>query len=336
MKRSFLWIIPLAVFLLLLLVLVPNAMPVAEAEDLIKWYELEDLPVYQPVTLENPSPKPVPLGSSTPYAPHAEGFLPDDTGYVDSTISVRVEERHFEGVRDGKKVETNIQFTWIQIADPTQLRTATYRPYPSKSTAKASKIAQANQSVLAISGDWFMSEEKLKRGVVYRNGTQYREKDCGVYDALIIDMQGDFHILRHAKVEDFAPYSGTIMHSFVFGPALVIDGELVKIDRNDDRDDWVIRHNEGWHGAQRNVLCQMGELSYLVITSDGPEQNPPHGGFSIQEIARLAYDMGAIQAFNLDGGSSAWLVLGDKRINTRNTKNFRQVGDIIYFVTAEP
>ena len=50
----------------------------------------------------------------------------------------------------------------------------------------------------------------------------------------------------------------------------------------------------------------------------------------------LTYALGAKQAFNLDGGSSTWLVLNDERINTMNTKNFRIVQDILYFATAEP
>ncbi len=329
MKRNntLVWLIPLVILLLLIPFVVPSSLSVAGAEAADRDWDPAELPVYAPVELENPAPAPIPLDQPTLYAPHADAFLPDEAGYVDSTISVRVESHTY-----GK---TNVIFTWIQIADATQLRTATYKPFPSKKTAKASVIARQEKAVIAMNGDWFMAEEKLKRGVVYRNGVCYREKDCGVYDALIIDNAGDFHIIRHAAAEEVKAYEGNIMHSFVFGPALVMDGELVNIDRSDSQDDWVIRHNEGWHGAQRSVLCQMGPLSYLIITTDGPEQTKG-GGFSIAQIAQLAYDMGALQAYNMDGGSSAWLVLGGERINTRKTKNFRLVGDIVYFVTAEP
>ena len=81
----------------------------------------------------------------------------------------------------------------------------------------------------------------------------------------------------------------------------------------------------------------MGPLSYLVITAEGPEQSEG-GGFSTDQMARLAYDMGAQQAFNLDGGTSACLVLGGERLNALGNggKSNRAVGDMVYFVTLEP
>ena len=322
------WLIPLVLLLLLIPFLVPAAVPGAEAEEVQRVYSLDELPVYQPVTLENPSPDPIPLEGKNLYGPRADAFLPDDGGYVDSTLSVRVEERTL-----GK---TKVLFTWIQIADPTQLRTATFRPYPSAQEAYATSIAEREKSVLAISGDFFVGKEKGGRGVVWRNGKLLRKRDCGVYDSLVIDRAGDFHIIRHATVEQVGAFGDDIMHSFVFGPGLVIDGELTRFNLKDEQDDWIFRHIGGQKLAQRNVLCQMGPLSYLVITSEGPEQ-VKGAGFTIPEIAQLACDMGALQAYNLDGGSSTWLVLGTERIQNKGRPNKRRtIADIVYFATAEP
>ena len=41
---------------------------------------------------------------------------------------------------------------------------------------------------------------------------------------------------------------------------------------------------------------------------------------------------GVKHAYNLDGGNSATLMLGDQRINDPDHK-FRRVGDMIYFAT---
>lgn len=116
-KRILLWLIPTLILLLLVPFIVPSAIPYAGAEG-------ADLPAYTPVELANPNPAPLlPLPSAkdadpTPYAPHADGFTYDDaTGapvsYLDGTISVRVDKRV---VRD-----TNVFYTWIQIADPLSL-----------------------------------------------------------------------------------------------------------------------------------------------------------------------------------------------------------------------
>ena len=205
-KRILLWLIPTLILLLLVPFIVPSAIPYAGAEG-------ADLPAYTPVELANPNPAPLlPLPSAkdadpTPYAPHADGFTYDDaTGapvsYLDGTISVRVDKRV---VRD-----TNVFYTWIQIADPSQMRTQITRE------TSPVKLAQRLRSVAAINGDWYSGRAE---GTIYRNSVQLRDKPCkGRYDLLIIDDEGDFHILRRPDGTDaLAPYEGRILHSFLFG-----------------------------------------------------------------------------------------------------------------------
>ena len=301
----------------------------------------EELPEYEPVELENPDAEPLPMGEKkkdqvipAPYAPHAESFLPDREGYVDSTISVRIETRII--------MNTKVFFTFVQIADPSQLRTYSIRNGSVKDNAEKVK------SVLAVNGDWYTAKEKKGNGVIWRNGVRKRNVDHGIYDGLFIDRNGDFHILRHPKkgaVAD-APFADNIMHSFVFGPALVIDGEIVHLDgtpgfitgaKRNTTDEILARTVGSFKSTQRAALCQMGPLSYLIITTEGPEQSEG-GGFSTDQMARLAWDMGAQQAFNIDGGTSAQLVIGTERLNALGNggKSNRAVGDMIFFATAEP
>ena len=325
------WLIPLILLLLVLPFLVPNAIVDAGAEG-NDFYTLEELPKYEPVTLANPNPDPLPLGEIAPYAPKAENYLADNVGYADSTINVRVEVRTLRN--------TKVYFTFIQIADASQLRAALANPYPSTRWKKGPEIASGKNTVVAMNGDWFANKDNKGRGTIYRNGEFLRSKKSGIYDALIIDTSGDFHIIPHATEEDFAPYEGKILHSYCFPCALVIDGELMTFNRKDkDTDSLLAHHIEGWKHAQRSVLCQMGPLSYLIITAEGPDQSK-NGGLTIPEVARLAWDMGAKQAFNMDGGSSALLMLGGKRVNClvngKPPKNNRDMGDILYFATAEP
>ena len=360
-KRRLLWLIPLVILLLLIPLIVPSASMGAFAEDdleeitveevaggslmtddghPVEWTK-EDLPEYNPVDLAKPDPDPLPVGESkkntaipAPYAPHDDAFLPDQAGYVDSTISVRIETRTI--------MNTKVFFTFVQIADPSQLRTEVF-----SGEASVKDRAGRVKAVLAINGDWFKAKEKQGRGVIYRNGVLKRNVDFGYYDGLFIDTAGDFHILRHAKKGTVASadFGDSIVNSFVFGPALVIDGELVHLNtspgykktKETEVDDTLVRQIGSFKQTQRTVLCQMGPLSYLIITAEGPEQSEG-GGFSTDQMARMAWDMGAQQAFNLDGGSSAALVLGKERLNALGNggKSNRAIGDMIYFVTAEP
>ena len=186
-------------------------------------------------------------------------------------------------------------------------------------------MAERKRSVLAISGDYCVDRTQ---GVVIRNGRTLRRARATEWDCLIIDGHGDFHIYRAPVPNNYDDFDGEILQSFVFGPALVIDGVL-----QTDYTEMCMRLMGGYKKTQRQVLCQMDELSYLIITTEGPEQDD-EGGFTVSEIAQLAYEMGAQEAFNIDGGSSAWLVLGTRRINALRGRK-RPITDCIYFITGE-
>ena len=324
-KQTLVWLIPLILLLLLIPFIVPSSISVAGAE--------ADLPQYSPVILTNPHPgavptEEVPWNNQTRekvlYDPHADGFTRNENGlpcaYQDGTIYVRIDERVIQNTR--------VMFTWVQIADPSQFRAQFYTPYPSEGKKYATEYAKRDRAVLTMNGDYCVG---VRQGVVIRNGTEFRKVEPGRYDQLIVDDEGDFHILRAPTLSDFEPFYGSILHSFVFGPALVINGELVDIGTEHD----YVPNSTFKKKAQRQILCQMDKLSYLIITTEGPEQSKD-GGFSLYDAAQLAYDCGAKQAYTMDGGSSTWLVLGTDRINNLKGRNLRQITDVVYFVTAEP
>ncbi|MBQ8161581.1 MAG: phosphodiester glycosidase family protein [Clostridia bacterium] len=239
------------------------------------------------------------------------GYLPDDAGYMDGALSVRIEERTIRNTR--------VYFTFVDLSDVHQFRSATFRKYPSKDTGSVAYMAKRENAVLAINADWFT---KRKEGTVYRDGICVRDHANGVFDGLVVDDQGDFHILHRPDRKDYAAFEGRIWQSFVFGPGLVIDGEITE--------DFGVKTLSPNRRTQRQVICQMDHLSYLIITTEGPEQSRD-GGFTLKEMAEMAWEMGARQAYNMDGGSSVWLVLGDEKLNARGKK--LNVGDCLYFVS---
>ena len=325
-KKILTWLIPLILLLVLIPFIVPSALPDAGAEGF-------DVPDYEPVELTNTDPgtvptEEVPWGKKATrekviYGPHRNGFITNEKGknrgYMDGTISVKTDERTIEGTR--------VIFTWIQIADASQIRAQFSQPYPSEGDAYPDKLAERERWVAAISGD---SCTGIRAGTVIRNGVEYRKVDATRYDQLIIDRNGDFHIIKNPKASDLDAFEGNILHSFVFGPGLVIDGELQDIGKQKDYGSGITFRKK----AQRQVICQMDTLSYLVITTEGPEQSK-NGGFTMYTLAKLAYECGAVNAYNLDGGCTTWLMLGADRVNNTNGRNLRPITDLIFFVTAE-
>lgn len=324
-KKHLLWLIPLILLLLLIPFIVPTSLPDAEAEE-------AEIPEYAPVELANPDPGPVPTKEEdwkkttrekVTTSPKGKCYLRDRDGnlcgYLDGTISVKIDIRTIQGTR--------VFFTWIQIADPSQFRAQFSSPYPSTSETNCDKLAGRENSVLAINGDSCLG---IKAGVVYRNGTEYRTVTGEQYDQLIVDKNGDFHILRNPSLDEIAAYEGNILHSFVFGPALVVDGVAEDLRANRNFGPGITLRKK----AQRQVLCQMDTLSYLIITTEGPEQSKD-GGFTLYDLQEIVFETGCVNAYNLDGGCTTWLVLGTDRINNHNGRSLRGITDFIYFVTAE-
>lgn len=308
MKSAIPWIIFLAILFALLAFMIPSSVPLAMGES---------LPYYDPVELTNPDIDPIPMDASTPYQPHEEGWFADGSGYRDGTIYVKIESRQLGA--------TTVWFTWVQIADPSQLRTTLWRRYPSKQTVFVTSMAEREHGVVTINGDYCVDRTQ---GVVIRNGVTLRKARATQWDCMLIDGNGDMHIYRAPVPDNYDDFDGEILQAFVFGPALVIDGVL-----QTEFTEMCMRRTGGYGKAQRQVFCQMDKLSYLIITTEGPEENP-RGGMTMAEVASLAYEMGAQEAFNLDGGSSAWLVLNTRRINALVGKK-RTIADAIYFITGE-
>ena len=261
---------------------------------------------------------PIPLEGAAPYAPHQEAYFPDQTGYHDESLDVRVEtfRRH----------DTTVMAVYVRLMDPSQLRAAMAAKPPSQKTMVVSSMAKKNNAVLAINGDYFSFHQS---GIVVRGGRMWRNRPDGRRDILIIDENGDFTILPQCGKENFERYTGSVMHAFCFGPGLVVNGQaLTSLEHADVG-------NAPAKATQRIAIGQTGPLEYLVLATEGPE-NKGSVGFTILQMAELCLEMGCVNAYNLDGGSSSSVVLGGKKINALSTGKIRPVGDCIYFATLIP
>ena len=93
-----------------------------------------------------------------------------------------------------------------------------------------------------------------------------------------------------------------------FGPALVLDGEMVDQKQN----------KEAYHRFAieyknpRSAIGQTGPLSYVMVVVEGRGEN---GGATGQELAQIMFDLGCVQAYNLDGGNSSIMVWNNEVIN---------------------
>ena len=117
-----------------------------------------------------------------------------------------------------------------------------------------------------------------------------------------------------------------IRFSLSFGPTLVQDGEV----------HWRVNYPIGEMDRcyARAGIGQLDKLHYLYLACnrDGEDTSTP----DIIRFAKLFASTGCRQAYNLDGGQTATVVMDNEVINQVNYGSQRRISDIIYFATAKP
>ncbi len=264
--------------------------------------------------------EPLPIEETKGPLPAKDKYLPDNGGYVDESLSVKIETI--------REYDTTIMVAYVQIQHPSQIRTTMAGRYGTTKVTFPKFMAERMNAVFAVNGDYF---NYRKSGYLVRQGKLYRDRPDPQYDLLMIDDQGDFHIIRdpseesvHAYVEQMAH---PVINSFNFGPALIMDGEKVLPVKGFDAGTTK--------KTQRLAIAQMGPLSYMLVATEGPE-NSGSVGLTVEELIDLMYDLGAGTAYNLDGGSSSTFVLDNEKINALSSKKNRTICDIVYFATLVP
>ncbi len=219
---------------------------------------------------------PLPVDKSPGPEVPPEGYL-SDTEYMDESLHVNITQ--------GRVYDTYWMAVTVKIADPSQLRTAVASSYRNPGAAYGSSIAKRVNAVLAINGDYYGYNTS---GFCIRQGTVIRRRADKKSDVLIIDRDGNLHILPSATEEECEAYEDIAVNAFNFGPGLVIDGEMVT-----EFTDGQLNGKGSKKQAQRICLAQTGPLEYLIVYSEGPE-NKDSKGLTIAQFAELVYSFGNI------------------------------------------
>ena len=259
----------------------------------------------------------LPIDTSAGMKPDASLFTPD--GYEDASIRVQMETREEDGVV--------WRIAWVEIASPSQLRTAyAGKTIKKDTTGLVTVMAKQHNAIVAINGDNY-TNEKAKHSFIYRMGEKRQDKLNKQKDILIIDENGDFHtFIKSVGADKFEKETGhKIVNAFMFGPALVQNGEVLKLDKE---------YNFNPNGREpRCAIGQLDTLSYVLVIADG-RGNSGSDGATHQELAEFMASLGCREAYNLDGGNSAIMVYNNEIYNYKARE--RDVADVIYFATAVP
>lgn len=233
--------------------------------------------------------------------------------YSDKTIEV-----HYYNER---MYDSWFHFVEIRIKHPSQLRMAIADDSYGEIRKLPSQIASEVNAVVAVNGCFY---NRRPRGFLLYRREILRCKPFGI-DVLLIDSEGNFHIVADKDVKTCGVLEEyDIISGIGFGPELVRDGQALRMTKPN----WEPDTNE-----PRTAICQFEDsLHYLICLAEG--RNRRSVGVTMQKFADEIAKKGVRNAYNLDGGQSGTLVIGNTLKNKVGWGPEKAQGDILYFATA--
>ena len=218
--------------------------------------------------------------------------------------------------------DTNTYVADVVLSSADQLKTAlAENAYGKNVTEKTSEMAESNNAVLAINGDYNGTQES---GYVIRNGVLYRDEAEEGQEDLVIWSDGSFSIINESDVTAEELLEQGAMQVLSFGPGLIENGTVTV-----DEDDEV---GKAMSSNPRTAIGIIEDLHYVFVVSDG--RTDESEGLTLLEMAEFMESLGVETAYNLDGGGSSTMVFNGELINNPTTNGNkvkeRGVSDIVY------
>lgn len=159
--------------------------------------------------------------NATKMNPVNEKYYVSETEYKDPSLHVIITE--------GREYETDYLVIRIRCQNGTQIRSA-MESKDGKATGSCITIAKKANAVVAMNGDFFRENKKEFGKFVVRQGRKLENNSKGDMDILLIDSEGNFHLLQKPKKSEINNYIEEnkldIVNSYSFGPILILNGEV--------------------------------------------------------------------------------------------------------------
>ncbi|SFT23641.1 phosphodiester glycosidase family protein [Paenibacillus sp. BC26] len=245
----------------------------------------------------------------------------DDWNYKDDNQTVSIKK-----VQTGSGADTITYYVAdVEFNNQTNLLTAFAKnAFGTNITENTSEIAATNNAVLAINGDYYGFRND---GVIIRNGTIYRNEPARDGFALFKNGSLQGYSEEQTSADDLLAEGAT--NTFSFGPILVDDGKIagdfssVRIDKN-------FGNRSIQEANPRTGIGMITPNHFVFVVVDGRNTGYSRG-MTLTEFADLFKELGATEAYNLDGGGSSTMVFMDRVVNTPSSHGSeRGVSDIIY------
>ena len=217
--------------------------------------------------------------------------------------------------------DSNIYVADVEVTDGTSILSAfANNTYGRNITDTTSDMAEENNAVLAINGDYYGARQS---GYVIRNGVVYRNQGSNGED-MVISKDGTLSFVSESDTTTDSLIQKQAWQVLSFGPVLVENGQ-VAVSENDEV-------GMAMASNPRTAIGTVAKNHYLFVVSDG--RTSESAGLSLYELANFMKSLGATNVYNLDGGGSSTMVFQGEVVNNPTTNgnkiSERAVSDILY------
>lgn len=246
---------------------------------------------------------------------NAEAVSSTDS-YKDENISIKLSEY--------RENDTTVYVADVQLSSPEYLKTALAQGVYGRNVKEdTSEMAESNNAVLAINGDYYGAREA---GYVIKNGTLYRNTSAG-RDDLVIYSDGSWKIVNEDEVSAEELMQDGAVQTMSFGPALIQSGSI-SVGENEEV-------KQSMSSNPRTAIGIIDDCHYVFVVSDG--RTDESAGLSLYQLAEVMKDLGCKTAYNLDGGGSSTMYFNGQIVNNptggragHGEGSERSVSDIVY------
>lgn len=252
--------------------------------------------------------------SNTDNSSSCDNVVSTQTAYSDDNVTISLTEY--------REYDTSIYVADVQVSSPEYLKTAlAQNAYGRNVTEKTSEMAQNNNAILAINGDYYGAQES---GYVIRNGVIYRDTASAEQEDLVIYQDGSLDIVQEDAVTAQELLDNGAQQVLSFGPAL-LENSTISVSQSEEV-------GKAKASNPRTAIGMLDDLHYVFVVSDG--RTSESAGLSLYQMAEFMQSLGAKTAYNLDGGGSSAMYFNGKIVNNPttngNTIQERSVSDIVY------
>lgn len=237
----------------------------------------------------------------------------NDDYYKDDNIEISLKKY--------RQYDTDIYVADIIVSDSSYLKTAfASDSYGKNVVDKTSNIANSNNAIIAINGDYYGVQEAgyvLKGGVIYRNTKRNNQEDLVIYE------DGTFEIINENDISLEQLVKNGAYNILSFGPGLINNG-VITVDKNTEVD-------KSMRSNPRTAIGMIDTNHYVFVVSDG--RTSASEGLSLFELATFMNSLNCNIAYNLDGGGSSTMYFNGSVVNNPTTNGRikeRSVSDIVY------